>query len=133
MNVKNCRRCKRLFNYIAGQQICPACKEELEQIFQKVKEFVREHADASVRNVAKEFQISEEQVHQWIKEERLIFSEPSIAGIRCEICGEPIATGKYCEKCRANTINSLNSLLPKEPQKTVKKEKERARMRFLDK
>ena len=30
MNVVNCRRCGRLFNYVAGKYICPACKEALE-------------------------------------------------------------------------------------------------------
>lgn len=37
MDVKNCRKCKRLFNYIGGQQICPACREAIEAEFQKVK------------------------------------------------------------------------------------------------
>lgn len=31
MNVVNCRRCGKLFNYIAGNKICPKCKEEIEQ------------------------------------------------------------------------------------------------------
>ena len=26
MEVMNCRSCKRLFNYITGPMICPACK-----------------------------------------------------------------------------------------------------------
>ena len=33
MDVKNCRKCKRLFNYIGGQQICPACREAIEAEF----------------------------------------------------------------------------------------------------
>ena len=39
MNVRNCKECGRLFNYIAGPPICPACKEELEKKFQKAKEY----------------------------------------------------------------------------------------------
>ena len=35
MNVRNCKKCNRIFNYIAGPTICPACKEDLEKKFQK--------------------------------------------------------------------------------------------------
>ena len=38
MNVKNCRNCGKLFNYIAGPNICPACKEEIEKKFQLFRE-----------------------------------------------------------------------------------------------
>ena len=37
MELMNCRNCKKLFNYIAGEKLCPACKEKLEEKFQKVK------------------------------------------------------------------------------------------------
>ena len=33
MEVMNCRNCKRLFNYITGPMICPACKDKLEKKF----------------------------------------------------------------------------------------------------
>ena len=134
MNVRNCRKCGKLFNYVAGQQICPACREALEETFQKVKEYINENGHASVREVAKECEVDENQIRQWVREERLVFSEPSAAGIVCESCGTPIATGRFCDKCKASTINSLNGLMPKKeaPQK-VDKKKEAARMRFLDK
>ena len=36
MEVKNCKKCRRLFNYISGPSICPQCREELEKKFQEV-------------------------------------------------------------------------------------------------
>ena len=36
MELMNCRNCKKLFNYIAGEKLCPACKEKLEEKFQTV-------------------------------------------------------------------------------------------------
>ena len=134
MNVRNCRRCGNLFNYVTGQQICPRCKEQLEEVFQKVKAYIEENHGASVREVAQECEVDENQIRQWVREERLVFSEPTAAGILCENCGTPIATGRFCDKCKANTINSFNSLMPKkEPAKPMPKQKESARMRFLDK
>ena len=133
MNVRNCKKCGKLFNYVAGQPICPACKEALEETFQTVKEYIRDNTHVSIREVAQECKVDENQIRQWVREERLVFAEPSVAGIVCESCGAPIATGRFCEKCKANTINSLNGLMPKkEVQKPTPKKKEGARMRFLD-
>ena len=130
MNVRNCRK---LFNYVAGQQICPACKEALEKTFLVVKDYIRENTSVSIREVARECEVDENQIRQWVREERLVFSEPSAAGIVCESCGAPIATGRFCEKCKASTISSLNGLMPKQEAPTkVEKKKEAARMRFLD-
>ena len=53
MNVRTCRKCGRLFNYITGYQICPACKEALEAKFQEVKEYVREHKGVSIMGLIK--------------------------------------------------------------------------------
>ena len=134
MNVRNCRRCGNIFNYVTGQPICPKCREEIEETFQKVKEYINDHGGASVREVAEECEVDENQIRQWVREERLVFSEPTAAGIVCEGCGAPIATGRFCEKCKADTISSLNGLMPKkEIQKPQPKKKDSARMRFLDK
>ena len=43
MDVKNCKKCRRLFNYIGGPAICPQCREELEKKFQQAKEFIRDN------------------------------------------------------------------------------------------
>ena len=134
MEVKSCRRCKKLFNYIAGQQICPVCKEELEEKFQEAKKYINENKDATIQSVAEEVDVPETQVRQWIKEERLIFANASLAGVVCEVCGTPIQTGRYCDKCKNETANALNGAFkkPEVVQTTIKKEKESPRMRFLD-
>lgn len=37
MNVRNCKKCGRMFNYVMGQVICPRCKEDQEAKFLEVK------------------------------------------------------------------------------------------------
>ncbi|MCR5734090.1 MAG: flagellar protein [Lachnospiraceae bacterium] len=134
MNVRNCKRCGRIFNYISGQPICADCKKEMEDVFQTVKEYISEHGGASVHEVATECDVDEGQIRQWVREERLVFSEAGASGIVCETCGEPISTGRYCNKCKGNLINSLNGAVKKpEAPAAPKKEKESPRMRFLDK
>ena len=43
MNVRNCRKCGRIFNYVVGPILCPHCVEEQEKVFQVVKEYVMDH------------------------------------------------------------------------------------------
>lgn len=133
MNVRNCKNCGRLFNYIAGPPICPECKDSIEKKFQQAKEFVRNTAHATVSMVAEEVDVPEQQVKQWIREERLVFADSAIAGIACEVCGEPITTGRFCAKCKNQVMNDLNGAI-KKPEAPVikKKERENPRMRFLD-
>ena len=30
MDVRTCRGCRRIFNYVSGPMLCPACKQALE-------------------------------------------------------------------------------------------------------
>ena len=99
MNVRNCRKCGKLFNHIAGMPICPACKEKLEQTFQEVKKYVRENRTADIREVAEACNVEPAQIQQWIREDRLEFTEDSPVKLPCENCGTMIRSGKYCEKC----------------------------------
>ena len=134
MNVKNCKNCGRLFNYIAGPPICPNCKEEIEKKFQKAKEYVRNTAHATVSMVAEECEVPETQVKQWIREERLVFTDAAIGGVTCEVCGEPITTGRFCAKCKTKMMNDLSGAVkkPEAAPAIQKREKENPRMRFLD-
>ncbi len=49
MDVRNCRQCGRLFNYLSGPQICPGAEMLLEEKFQQVKEYVRSNHERPFR------------------------------------------------------------------------------------
>ena len=135
MDVKNCRRCRRLFNYIGGQPICPACREELEKKFQEVKKYLIENKNATIPMVVENCDVDENQVRQWVKEERLEFSSGIDAGVVCENCGTPISTGRFCDKCKTSMMNDLSSVGRKpvvEEQPAVKKTDHTNKMRFLN-
>ncbi|MCR5773762.1 MAG: flagellar protein [Lachnospiraceae bacterium] len=134
MNVKNCRKCGKIFNYIGGVPICPACKEDLEKKFNDVKNYIRENPKASIPKICEDCEVDTGQLQQWIREERLIFSDDSPVGIPCEKCGTMIHSGRYCEKCKAELANGLNASIAK-PQAPVAEPKKDNRnnpaMRFL--
>ena len=134
MNVRNCRKCGRLFNYIAGYQMCPACKEGLETKFQEVKEYVRDHRGAGINEVAEACDVEPAMIRQWLREERLELAEDSGIMLACDSCGALIRSGKFCQACKNNLANSFNSILrgrtPVEEPLAKQRSKD-ARMRFL--
>lgn len=132
MDVRNCKSCGRLFNYQGGKPICKACKDALEDKFQKVKVYVRQNPNAPITQVADEMDVSAKQIKQWIREERLMLSEASVDGILCEHCGVPIRSGRFCEKCKAALSNSFSDAIEKP--KVVAKHtppEEGQKMRFI--
>lgn len=137
MNVKNCRKCGKIFNYIGGQFICPSCAEAMEAKFQEVKAYIYEHKDiASIPVVAEACNVEPNQIRQWLREERLSIGDDSPLGIECESCGVTIKCGRFCEKCKDDMARGLISAagLDRKPQQAAaqKAAREAARMRFLD-
>ena len=134
MNVTNCRSCGRLFNRFADEKVCPECKRNLEDKFYQVKTYLEDHPKCPLEELATENDVTVRQLKQWVREERLVFSEDSPVGIECENCGAMIRCGKYCEKCKSNLANVLSSAYKKAP---VEKEtpaspkRDGNRMRFL--
>lgn len=117
-----------------GQQICAACKEKLEEKFSQVKDYIREHETAAMKEISEANDISVKQLKQWVREERLTFSEKSAVGIECESCGAMIRTGRFCEKCKNQMANTLQTMYAKPAPAAPKKQaRDKDRMRFLDK
>ena len=138
MNVRNCRKCGRVFNYIIGQTLCLSCRDALESKYKEVKEYVQKNRGCGINEVAEECDVDPTQIRQWIREERLEFTEDSMIGLACEICGSSIRTGRYCEKCKAQTLNGLNNVVRQAQasrqsmqQKPSTNSKDNPRMRFL--
>ena len=132
MDVRNCRGCGKLFNYVSGPFMCPACREKLEETFQTVKKYIQDHPGVGVKEVAEECDVDAGQIRQWIREERLEFSEGSME-LGCEKCGKPITSGRFCPACKASMANSLGNVY--QSQAPVKNDKPDPsggpKMRFL--
>ncbi len=137
MNVRNCRKCGKMFNYVMGPFICPVCRDKGEAEFQKVKEYVREHPGATVNEVSDICEVPVSQIHQWLREERLELAEGSAIILQCETCGAPISCGRYCEKCKRDLAMGFKEVTraaaPKIEDPVINKNRDRDRMRFLNK
>ena len=134
MDIRNCRNCGNIFNYLSGPIVCPACKESLEAKFQEVKLYIEEHPGVGIKQVSDACDVETSQIQQWLREERLEVTENSAIYLNCESCGAPIRSGRYCDKCRNNLTNGFKSVIRssqpvQEPE--IKKPDEKNKMRFL--
>ena len=122
MDVRNCKMCGRLFNVLNNERICPACQKKLEDKFHEVKEYLEEHPGASVEQTATDNDISTKQIRQWVREERLILSTATEAGIVCAV--------SYTHLRAHETV--LDAYQKPEPKmEDLRSTRDRDRMRYL--
>ncbi|MGB4657662.1 MAG: flagellar protein [Mobilitalea sp.] len=134
MEVKNCKGCGRLFNYLSGPPLCPSCVASLDTKFEAVKEYVYDHPRVGISEVSEEMDVTVNQIKQWIREERLAFSEDSMIGLECESCGATIKTGRLCKSCKDNLAKGFSDVYHEaKPAPPKKDARDSAKMRFLDK
>ena len=110
MEIKNCKKCKRIFQYLTGPQLCITCKDEDELEFQEIKKYLKEHPRATMTEVAEALEISVEKITKFLRDGRLEVAEGSAIKIECESCGRPILTGKYCQICSGRMEGDLKGI-----------------------
>ena len=109
MEIVSCKECGKLFNFIRGQRVCPACSRKLEDKFMEVKKYVREHPNVDVKELSEEMDVSG---------------------------GVTITTGRFCDKCKAELATGFRHAAGQDkrpaPQPAPRKSVADSRMRFLD-
>ncbi|MDA3847543.1 MAG: flagellar protein [Vallitaleaceae bacterium] len=137
MEVRNCNKCGKIFNYVTGPSICQGCRKNLEEVFTVVRKYVRRNPQSTIPEIAEECDTDIKQIRQWIREERLSFTSDSDVGIECEQCGVSIKTGRYCEACKKAVTENLDRAYEKAPPKPemnkFRDQKKDTKMRFLNK
>ena len=134
MEVRNCKTCGRLFNYIGGsyRNLCPACVDAMETKFQEVKKYVEDNPGCTMNEITEKMNVTPRQVEKWIREERLCFTDDSPIGIPCEGCGKMIKSGKFCPECRNDMEKQMSSLYKAVNNIPEVKRSGTGKMRFLD-
>lgn len=109
MAVRQCLRCRSIFNYIRGDVLCPKCKDEEEKQFKVVRKFLRQYPKSTIHQTVNETGVNVKLINKYLREGRLEISDDSPIGIDCSRCGQMIKSGMYCPSCAAEVKQELNS------------------------
>ncbi|NJD03309.1 MAG: MerR family transcriptional regulator [Ruminiclostridium sp.] len=108
--VRNCRKCGKIFTYLGGGPICPSCKQADEEDFKRVRDYLYDHPGSSLNQVSLELDISVEKIKRFLKDGRLeITDEEGNMFLECESCGKSIKSGRYCVNCERDLASNLKS------------------------
>jgi Zn finger protein HypA/HybF involved in hydrogenase expression len=129
--LKNCKRCNKVFSYLAGLPICPACQKEDEKIFEEASMYIRDHPGVPLTVVSKELKISYEKLMKYVREGRLQVLSSKGEYIKfCEKCGVVISGNRFCASCEGHIAGVLDTS-KKKLQGSIEAAKKRSDYRFL--
>ena len=134
MEIKNCRRCGKMFSYMGGMPICGQCKQKEEEDFQLVKKYLYDHSGASMQEVSDACEVSAEKITRFLREGRLEVREGSNVVLECEKCGKSIRSGRLCIDCSKQLEKDISSVVASsapESSKEEEKAKGKGGMRYL--
>lgn len=120
----SCRVCGIIMVKLA-RDVCPTCFRQEEELFQKVKNFLRTNPGASVTQVAEHAGCDEDRVQAFINSGRL-----ERVGLRkvahpCQLCQKIIYEGVMCPECKKDLKDQVNNL--KEPRPEPKESRSTGR------
>lgn len=104
-NIRTCRRCRKLFNYIASPY-CPRCVDEIDKEYRIVRDYIYDHPNEGIQEIADATEVDERSILELLRDGRLELDSQSSA-LQCERCGSSITTGRYCDRCQSNLSNEL--------------------------
>ena len=119
MRLVSCRICGAIIMRLS-RDVCPQCHVEEEERFNKVKEYLRTHPVASVKEVARETLIAENQIQYFISSGRLERVGLSIEH-PCQTCRKLISVGVICSECKKDLKAHVAQLKEEASKPTPKK------------
>jgi predicted amidophosphoribosyltransferase len=114
-----------------GKHICKECKEEEDEQFNLVKEYIYDNPQSTVMEVSKETGVRVTRIKMFLKEGRLIIPDESPIFLNCEVCGTNIKFGRICRPCADNLGNELKNSI-KVTEYEVGEKPTTAKMRFAN-
>lgn len=96
--LKNCKKCGRMFSSINGQLFCSKCRTDDEDDFKVVREYIYDNPNSTVHDVHEATEVAEEVILKFLRQGRLVLKGEGV-GLECERCGKSINSGRFCDKC----------------------------------
>jgi flagellar operon protein (TIGR03826 family) len=106
MALANCKKCGRLYNRI-NSEWCPSCLKEEDEMFFQVRDYLKEHRRATAYEVSEGTGIDLSIIYKFIREGRISTVDNPSLNFPCEMCGEPIQDGRFCNSCKSRLEKDL--------------------------
>ena len=107
----NCPRCGKVF-MSRIDTVCPSCVKELDQKYEDVRAYVKEHPHRTIREVSEVCNVSVKTILRFIREGKLEASTGMHGEVTCSKCGVPISSGRMCKKCVGETEKQVAEMKP---------------------
>lgn len=108
MELRNCIVCGKVFVY-TSRNICPACREIEEKEYHLVRDYLYKHRGAALIEVHEATGVAVERITKFLREGRLVEAGVEWKALECEICGEPISSGRLCPRCAGQLSQQLQA------------------------
>ena len=112
MDIRNCAKCGKLFTYI-NSPICGDCVKKEEEIFEEVRDYIKENPNATVIEVSNETGVSTNKIYDYLREGKLEAVENIGFSLQCDRCGKAIKKGRYCDSCVLKMEDEIKEVFEK--------------------
>ncbi|NLY44008.1 MAG: flagellar protein [Clostridiaceae bacterium] len=102
LHLENCKICGTLFTSNGMFDICPYCKKQDDEVFERIREYLEQYPNSNILEVALNLDISVRRIKRYLRECRLQIVEKDNTFLLCKKCGQSIQSGEYCDSCIDN-------------------------------
>lgn len=113
MKLKNCPECGKLYLENATG-MCMDCYKIEEMNESKIASYVRDHPNSTISKIHEATGVKESTILRMIHDGRFI--DISAIFYPCQSCGEPIAEGRLCQKCKHTLQAQIETAEKKHPE-----------------
>jgi len=114
--MRNCQSCGKAYTS-SNPTTCPDCVEEDSEVFNTVRQFIKDNPLVSVDVVEAATGVPAERIREYLRQGRIEAAEMSGPMLECERCGKPIYAGQYCVVCQSEIQKTFRSASVPSPKK----------------
>lgn len=130
--LRTCRKCKSFLHENSLYEYCPACYSKVEEVFEKIRGYLREYPGATSFEIEQRLGIPMHVTNNFIKDGRLVEISNEFLNIECQRCGCLLLSAhhKYCPTCELSMLRDLQ--YAKTELENKQEATEKGKMRFRE-
>ncbi len=97
---KVCQKCGGVMVFKGvGEYQCEKCNFLDYDDYGKVRAYIEQHRGATAMEIEAAIGVPQKTIRRLLRESRIQVAEGSKSFLHCEICGQPIRSGRFCPQC----------------------------------